>query len=304
MCVNNEQDTIVNQLRYHHYMGVTGAYVYLDHCTDATADLLQQFNWVTAIEWSRPPDCAGLPAHQVTCATDAYRRARDDGFDWLMHIDPDEYAWADPLAEGPAKMGGLRRMLHQVHPETDLVHLVPCEVLPERNLGRDPFWEQCYFQTADQLVQRDVLDPISGDLKNLSKWAGHKIGKSIVRTNCDAEPVWAHSWKRANVGRDEESLKTEQRGFHYHFVFMGARLWFEKYRKLAWEPDTWITGGKVPFPKQAWKDAARRFSFDQAEEYYERWVAMDRTELNKLCIRGEVVYDTRLRDTMRALVNG
>lgn len=309
MCVNNEADTILDHLRYHQHQGVTGAYVYLDHCTDATATRLRGIDWVEAVEASRPADCPGLPAHQVNCAVDALRRARRDGFDWLMHIDPDEYAWAAPPGEGPTEPGGLVAMLDRARPETEMVELATLEVLPERGLGARPFWEQCYFQGPGQLVKRDMLDPGTGEIRQMHKWAGHQIGKSILRTACDAVPRWAHGWQRPGEVRGagrvpqeaDARLVTEKLGFHYHFVFMGARLWRQKYRKLAWEPDTWITGGKVPFPKQAWKEATLAFGDAEAEAYYERWIGLAPERLAGLAASGAVTRDTRLRDAMRAL---
>jgi hypothetical protein len=184
-----------------------------------------------------------------------------------------------------------------------LVHLMPREVLPERGLGHRPFWEQCYFQIPGQVLYREITDPLTGELRALNKWAGHNIGKSILRTDVDAVPVYAHSWEGCSGNGEARSLVTEKLGFHYHFVFMGASLWREKYRKLAWEPDTWITGGTVPFPKQAWKEAASLQSEREAQRYYEESIAIDPSELERLTRAGIITRDTRLRDALRKLTS-
>ncbi|AXS39879.1 glycosyltransferase family 2 protein [Breoghania sp. L-A4] len=303
MCVCNEAEVIADHLRYHHHQGVSKAYVFLDHCTDGTRDVLASFPWVDAIEHSRPAECPGLPEHQKDCAAQALELARADGFEWLIHIDPDEYAWADNAGATLRERGNLLTLLERARPDTELIHLRPKEVIPTREAGDRPFWHQVYFQERNQTFERDILDPTTGQIRRLEKWAGHRIGKSIVRTACDIEPRDAHSWIRRRQEHDTApaQLVTESLGFHYHFVFMGPIRWLEKYRKLAWEPDTWITGNKVPFPKQAWKDASQVFSQRDAEEYYERWIVVDNDIVEQRVSAGCAVRETTVRDTMLSL---
>jgi Glycosyl transferase family 2 len=307
MCVRDEAEFISDHLLFHHHLGVARGYVFLDGCTDNTFELLTHFPWVVAIERSHGSDCAaGLTAYQEACALEALTMARSEGFDWLMHIDADEYVWADNPGNTLQEQGDLRALICRASPQTELIHLRPKEVIAIRGTGRSPVWSQCYFQDMPHVFERDLMDPTTGRVRCLQKWAGHNIGKSIVRTIGDVEPFCAHGWVgrgRGGLGRTE-SLETEYLGFHYHYVFAGARNWLRKYRKLAWEPGTWTTGDSVPFPKQAWKEASLSFADDEAEEYYERWVAVEEDLVKERVAKGQVVYETMVRDTMIKLKTG
>jgi Glycosyl transferase family 2 len=307
MCVRDEAEFIADHLLFHHHLGVARGYVFLDGCTDKTFELLAHFPWVVAVERSHRNDCAaGLTAYQEACALEALAMARSEGFDWLMHIDIDEYVWADNPGETLQEQGNLLTLIHRTSPRTELIHLQPKEVIAIRGTQHSPVWSQCFFQRMPYVFERDVMDPTTGRVRRLEKWAGHNIGKSIVRTIGDIEPFRAHWWVcRSHGGSDRiESLETEHLGFHYHYVFAGARNWLRKYRKLAWEPDTWITGDSVPFPKQAWKEASQSFSDDEAEEYYERWLAVEEDLVKEMVAKGQVVYETMVRDTMIKLKTG
>ena len=116
-------------------------------------------------------------------------------------------------------------------------------------------------------------------------------------------PIDAHTWGRYDEPnrRGPGKLVTEDLGFHYHFVLPGARLWWQKYRKLAWEANRWLSGVLVPFPKQAWKEACLRFSEQQAEAYYEEWVAVGEEEVKQLVAGGQAIRETFVKDTMLGL---
>ena len=304
MCICNEANALEEHLRYHHLLGVSRAYIFLDHCTDNSEGILRQFPWVTVFDYPRPESCPGLPAYQEDCAKRAFEMARHEGFDWLMHIDPDEFAWADNTGDDPASRGDLHRMLAQVSSEIDLVHLLPKEVLPLKLERGTPYWYQCYFQHRPHILKREILDPTSNQIRTLEKWAGHNIGKSIIRTDRNVVPDEAHSWKRPGAAFQSGSkdLKIEHLGCLYHYVFKGPIEWREKYQKLAWEPDTWIVGGKVPFPKQAWKEASIQFSPKQATEYYNRWVVIDEAFARDCVQQGTVVHETSVRDILQSLL--
>jgi hypothetical protein len=302
-CVKDEADTILDHLRYHHFLGVTRAYVFLDACSDATAAILESLPWVEALVHPRDPEVRHLTLHQAACARVALDRAREDGFDWLVHLDPDEYAWGDNSRSGdPRRDASLLELVGRADDRTELLRMETREVIPVRGLRSFPLWRQELFQVLPHVLERDILDPSSGTVRRLAKWIGHNLGKSLVRTGADVVPESAHLWRRrSDTASADRTLITEWLGFHYHFVVGDSWSWLRKYRKLAWEAAAWENGTPVPFPKQAWKAASLAFDDAQAEEYYDAWVAVP-PELAEAWVRGgKAVRDRRLWAAMEAL---
>ena len=77
----------------------------------------------------------------------------------------------------------------------------------------------------------------------------------------------------------------------------GAAQWQDKYRKIA-APDHWPNGCPVPFPKQAWKEAALAMSPNEARAYFETWAAVGATDLRRGLAEGTVVHWPLLRRTL------
>lgn len=296
MSVCDEADYIVDHLLYHRFLGVTRAYVFLDHCTDNTRELLRAIPWVVPIECNRDTQLGHLTQHQNLCASIALELARKEHFDWLLHIDPDEYAWGESSSSGETG-GSLVEMLRNVDPGTELVWLRPKEAVPVQGNQSEKLWAQQYFQEQPNVLKRPMLDPITGQVEQLNKWIGHVLGKSIVRVSADAIPVSAHFWGSAHSSGNRE-LTREDLGFHYHFVAANARHWHQKYLKLSWEADKWEQGITVPFPKQAWKDASMRLSADAAKGYFEEWVAIHPDQADSLVQQGRLSHEKNVARTM------
>jgi hypothetical protein len=259
LCVRNEEDFLAAHLAYHHALGVAKAYVFLDRCTDASPEIARSFPWVEPVEQDRDPADRFMSMHQVKCLNSALERARADGFEWLMHVDADEFACGDTRPEavrlterlvrrgGRAglKAGHLPTMLAGVAPTTEMVVIRPRDVIPTPVAAGAPFWKLHYFQRRGML-RRPVLDPTTGAIQWLENPLGHDKGKSIVRTTADVEAETAHRWRR-RVG----TIRSEYRGSHYHFVVVDAAHWLAKHRKFAEYPDHWQSGAPVKFPKRS-----------------------------------------------------
>lgn len=296
MSVCDEADYILDHLLYHRFLGVTRAYIFLDHCTDNTRELLKGVPWAIPIDCDRDPLLSHLTQHQNHCASIALKLARKEQFDWLLHIDPDEYTWGEP-SPTDGREGSLVEMLRSVDPKTELVWLRPKEAVPVQGVVPNELWAQEHFQDRPYILKRPILNPITGQVEQLNKWIGHVLGKSIVRVSADATPVSAHIWGRAGSAAHKE-LSRENLGFHYHFVVANARHWHQKYLKLSWEADRWEQGAPVPFPKQAWKDASQRLSTDAAKSYFEDWVAIPPDQADLLVQQGLLSHETNVASTM------
>ena len=295
MTVRNEERFLAANLAWHYHVGVRRAYVYLDRCTDGSEGIARSFPWVEVYERDRLASTRFLMAAQEKNAVEALASARRDGVKWLVHLDADEFACGDEGPDGPVS-DDLVQLVGRVTTGTETIVLRPREAIPVRAGSSDPLSEHVYFQDG-QIVERDLLDPASGTIRRLDKWLGHNVGKSIVRVDADVKPNGAHRWLAAN-GRP---LSRTRRGFHFHFVVMGADHFREKFGKMSEYPDTFLNGAPVPFPKQAFKVAAGKLLPEELDRYYNEWVAMETGELERLTRLGIVVKDSRLKLALEGL---
>jgi predicted AlkP superfamily phosphohydrolase/phosphomutase len=303
-CIRDEAEILPAFLAYHGALGVTRAWLYLDRCSDATREVLRDFPWVEAEACDRDPDVESLEQVQLRCADDALARARREGATWLLHLDADEFAWGGPLAfAGSAThAGSLTGMLARVQPQTEMVVLRTLESIPTRRPPERPFWEMHDFAIHDAIA-RNVLDPLTGKVIRLERPLGHGLGKSIARVAADLQSASAHRWTRrqdvavpALVPLAEETL-----GVHFHYVVRSAAHWLEKFRKLSPDPDVWLRGAPLEFPKLSWKKAAPTMSRRDAERYFADWVAVPDDLVADARVRGMVTTAPHLERVLQEI---
>jgi len=304
LVVRDEAEKIATHLTYHHALGVDRAWVFVDRSGDATAELADAFPWVTVIRRDRTPEERFLSTFQTGCMARGLELARAEGWRWLLHLDPDEFAcghspaslrrWLRPLDRHPERHGGLGRLLERVAPGTEMVVLAPNDVLPTPRAPGAPF-HHLVFTLRRGAVARPMLDPVSGEVRRLDRPLGHDKGKALVRTEAPVEPASAHRW-RPTDGRRE--LRTEHRGFHFHYVVTDGEGWWRKYRRLAEYPAHWDSGHPVSFPKQTFKEAARTMGRDEAVAWFDRWLLWRRRDLLPALATGKVVYDPFVRQVV------
>jgi len=263
-------------LAHHRALGVERAWIYVDRCADGTLDVLRAHDWIDVLPAGRRP-AQPLEALQLACVDDAHERARVAGMGWLMHVDPDEFAWGGDLdwTGSACAAGSLTAMLARARPATEAVVLRTLEAVPVHLPAGTPFW-RAHAMLTGAGVARDVLDPDTGEVVRLARCLGHFLGKSIVRVGADVQAATPHRWTRRQGVAVPELLPIveETLGWHVHYVVRDAAHWHEKYRKFADDPDVWIRGNPVEFPKLGWKRAAPRMSAAEAAQYFDAWVAV------------------------------
>ena len=303
--LRNEEHLIAANLAYHHRLGVTRAYLFLDRCTDRTAEIAAQFCWVTVMKRDRDPADRFMSSHQVKCMDAGLAMAREEGFEWLLHLDADEFAsgadgtavrhWARPALGGKRDRiqdANLVSMLTGVPENVEMVLLRPREAIPTRLTNAGAPWSLQYF-AARGFWPRALMHPLTGRLQKLTRPIGHVLGKSIVRTSSDVQALTAHRWTRRQGSNrpDRLPIPSTHRGFHYHFVVTNFCQWYAKHRKFSEYPPVWEKGTAVEFPKQAWKEAAAVWAPAEAEEYFQRWVVIDPGRLRFAMLTGKVIRD-------------
>src|SRR5581483_2471943 len=209
---------------------------------------------------------------QRTCMDDALERAREEGCEWLLSLDADEFAFAENETRGdtatPAlAAGNLPRLLAGIHPATEMVRLQTAELVSCYLGEGQPFWKQTYFQ-GRQALTREIADPVTGEIELWNDFIADRQGKSIIRTSARVQAFDSHCWVREQGKRYPKQpaclpVPTESRGCRYHFLVTDCDHFKSKYRKLSWEPDVWAGGTPVELPKRCWKRAS--VMLDEAE---------------------------------------
>ena len=301
----NEERFLKEFLQYHHCLGVSKAYVYLDRCTDRCHEIATAFPFVECqLVDAKESGCVNVSALHRFCSQDALSRCRQAGIEWLLMIDADEFAFADNVIDktdvghGEAKpsvvelnrRGYLPTLLKNVPDDIEMVKMKTREVVPTQKGAAGLFWEHRYVQKTP--VSRQILDPRTGEIVILDKFIGHRLGKSFVRTSADVQLYNSHSWTRNQDVSNPQLLPIPQthRGFHLHYVICDAEHWKSKYRQLAWEPSRWANNALVPFPKQCWKEISQTMDDDAVEDYLNQWLFVDEGQLRHMISNNEAEF--------------
>lgn len=239
-------------VRYHLRCGVDHMFLYFDDPQDASIPALRGEAFVTCIpcdraHWRRHAVEPGstVQARQMANATDAFRRARESGFEWLVHIDADELLYADD---------SFPELFARTPPRAEVLVFPTKEALPQRFEYDRPFSEISLFKhdPTGHLLRGDLFMGLF-DRKwrglTVRAWRykkrvvkrtgcdhpsfldsfllGHTHGKAATRTSSRVEKIGNH---RPQGGPDR-SLPTHflRRGAVLHYDCMGFEPWCAKW---------------------------------------------------------------------------
>ena len=280
--VRDEAPWISTFLAHHRAVGVERAYVYLDRCTDGTAEALAGHDWVIPVPWDRPEDCRWLSELHTLVGPDALARAEADGLDWLALLDVDEFAWGGPPGSLDLDRFGVDRMLSSIPDEVDAVRMATVEVVPERGRSTDDLPGIDLIQPLGR-YHRSVEHPVGGDPMMIPGRIGHGRGKAIARVGRGLQVLDSHTWGRA-TGEPGRELA---RGSHLHLVAVDGDHWRAKYTKLAGEA-TWPDGTAIPEPKATFLRTAQRLGPEAARTWFDRCLAVGTDEVEQATSAGLV----------------
>lgn len=312
--LQNEDRFLAAHLAYHRFVGVERFYLFLDRSTDRSAAIAAGFPGVRAVRVSpQAPPFEYVADFHRWAADLALEWAREDGLDWLLLIDPDEFAFADNPVRGPAKgawslehlkaAADLRTMAARVPDSIIQIHLATREVLPCRQWSCAPFHHQVLFH-GDPPVEHRLVDPEGREVAVWKNFLGHRQGQRLVRVRAPVQTFDSHRWvpeqHAARPQRPEfNSLPTVSLGWHAHYFITGADHWKNKYRQLQHEPPVWFCGTPVETPIQLWKQVYQAMP-DGLDEYIERYVLLGEDEAGRLESSGRAVRDDRLHRLITA----
>ncbi|MEM7147812.1 MAG: glycosyltransferase family 2 protein [Verrucomicrobiota bacterium] len=331
MCIHDEAPFLPANLAWHHAAGVEKVYLFLDHCTDPSEEIARDHPWVDIIHLDHPPGIRFMREYQNQCVDIALERAREDGFDWLLHLDADELAFGGtpriqkPDAPEPSafqrlvnhlsgrpvndalKNANLPRMLANVHPDTQQVILQTHETIPAPVDNTASFWHNAYFQSGHPIHQ-EILNPISGETETVTRFIGHNQGKAIARTNADLQTFNQHRFTtNQNIPApdypEDIPIPTETLGAHFHYPVVSPEQWLKKFRQFAEFSKTWSSGVGLPFPRRAWREATLTMNESQAAEYLHQGLFLSPDQLDKLNRDNKIQFHPEVPLILNALLS-
>jgi hypothetical protein len=305
LCVQNERRFLAQHLAYHRALGVERAYVFGDRSTDGSLSVAANHPWVETFEipGEQGSRFAYISDPQRACMDFSLVRAREEGFDWLLFIDPDEFIGSS-RDQWTGQDPWLPQLLASVSEEIVMARFDVREALPLHEPGLPWHESHIYFQHRDPVPRR--ISHIAHQQEVVwNDFLGHRQGKCFVRTRARVQAYDAHRWTVEQFALLPEqpeyvALATQSFGWIHHFLITSHAHWRSKYRSFQHEPAHWFCNSPVETPKQWWKEISLRPESETAR-YYEDCVAVSRGELEAWLQQGLIMTDTSVRDFIRTL---
>jgi len=291
MTVRNEERLLRDNLLYHRRLGVESAWVFDDGSTDGTRASIEDLGFVrilgNAALDALPPelrtpvlDGPGVHARQCRNALAAFLGARDQGLDWLLHVDADEVV-APRLDR--VEPGSLARILSGLPGDVGEALFTPLEVVQRDALLPRPLVQALLFKKRPEAIRLAMPDPLSGLTLQVRGNYGHSFGKTAFRVAAAQGPESSHRFHAA-PGRQLASVNAG-RLLHYHLYdtsdFVARLRKAGPSRDPVWE--RWASPCKLAWRRLAGDPA---WTDDALADYYRRHVAFDDDRLRPLRRRG------------------
>jgi hypothetical protein len=239
---------------YHLQAGVDHMFLYFDDPRDPSTPRLRDVSRVTCVSCSEShwkergiSPSAPVQTKQMSNATEAFHRAREAGYEWLVHLDSDELLHATiPLrqlaAHSPAQADALvfptkeavPQQLHYERPfrDIELFKYDPSHHLLQGNvLGSDLQHRARGLLARTWRYRRQFVERIGYAYPSVldSFLLGHTNGKAATRTSVPIQKIGNHRPKMD--GERQLRVYTLQRGAVLHFDCMGYDRWRQKWKR-------------------------------------------------------------------------
>ena len=277
-------------IAWHQAIGFERLFLFFDDPADPDLARLAGHAGVTAVahddalrmRWQALPEYAGLEkfipaevmARQVLNVGVAMELARDEGLDWLLHIDADELFFP-----AYASMAGI------FNADADTIRFFNFEAVPEKEDITDPFREVDLFKIAPVLkpgpfdAEGAALLRATPQLPQELFFHFYSNGKSAVRLASASRPDGVHRFAGGRV------LESES-GFVLHYACCGFAAFWDKYRTLGAFADRWMDKDDIraaigPLHLDA-RDAAARGQEAARAFYRGRLMLADAARIDRL----------------------
>jgi len=216
-------------VNYHLNSGIDRVFLFFDYPEDGYP---VEFEWddrLTCVKcddayWASGSvvDHSTIETRQVHNASNALAWAREEGIDWIVHIDSDELLFA-PY--------GLVRLLDSVGPDTDAITFPTLEAIPSPMYGTHYFEGATYFKDTESRVPfaRQTAELILPRAWRYGYFRGHTVGKTAVRVRSQYSGLEIHL-PIDQEGRQVPAERSAQ-GFVLHFDCCTLEDWILKWKR-------------------------------------------------------------------------
>jgi len=233
-------------VRYHLSAGIEKMFLFFDDPADPAIASLRDNPRVDCVpcdrhHWgSTDPRPLAIEERQHYNAWRGLRLAREQGFDWVIHIDSDELVYSKC---------GLERLFGTLDPSVQVLHFPTLEAIPEKLAFENVFAEARFFRVAApqvhgrkheriklrlRLESYQRLRPVVAllndrDFFGESFLLGHVLGKSATRANAPVASIWNHYPNPV----EGETLRTKvaKEAWLLHYDACGFDAWATKWKR-------------------------------------------------------------------------
>ena len=274
--IKNEAALIRDNLLYHHSIGVSKVFLYLDESTDDSYEKISDLEFVEIIYHSPLQDHLQTKgwgilggkialfhdethlARQLLNMRDAYVKAEKEGYDWLLCIDADELVY--PCEEGLSETA-FRSLLSRQPDRLDMLRFIPMEIVQHKAAYENVvFKDEWMFKTKFYLqgdlpgkihprinLFRKTISLPDGQIVEQPAYYGHSIGKVVVRTNRGLLPKTHHEFFHP-----KRKIKFQRMGYLAHYTLYSADDFIKKHLNFKGYPKRFMSGEKSPVTQQEW----------------------------------------------------
>jgi hypothetical protein len=298
-------------LRYHLSTGFERIFVFFDDPNDPAVAVAKAVNGVTSIPCdeafqSRLPSLRLYEGHRATLHKEVMSRqilnaevgiamAREDGFDWIFHIDADEIIY------GP---GGtpINVVLNEIPAD---VHQVACfnheAIAPSLDV-ENAFLEVSTFKRNEYFIEqlpgkcKKVLYELYPRVRPY--FFAYRNGKAGARVSDQLVPLSVHRFS----GAEEFDTFVMEGLVIYHYPCCGFDQYLQKYRVLGKFEDKWFGRDEIPLNFHlASRDAYQSGDYRRLKYLYKNYVMFQNpAAIAKLVKAGAFELNSNISRIMRA----
>lgn len=300
MLIRDQQAFLREHLCYHRWLGIEQAYCFLHKCTDSSEQICRKFPWV------RTTKVSGELREGRNYVTEIHRMvmdqalvwSRQDGLDWLLIVDPDEFVCPDEGA-GPQ---ALQNMVATVKKEWMQLRFRTRELLPALSYAKQPFYSNPYFQIVGQYRHR-LYSPENKAEEHWDGFLGHNQGQTMIRCQAPVRSYDAHRWTLwkplVSYGISEYwEPPTLEVGWHAHYYAPSIEQWMNKFTMHNEYPMNWPGKEVVELeaPIRIWRETVRYYQSKLSElsEYAKQYVFRSDDEIRAALEASHVEMDDTL----------
>lgn len=215
-------------VNYHLNCGIDRMILFFDDPFDECIQMFRRDGRIRCVpcdaeHWSasQMSDRASIEAKQVYNAGLGLNWARQEGADWIVHIDSDELIFAPE--------GDFRRVLEDTPEDVDAVVLPTLEALPERTYRRHFFEDVHWFRAHNSIIPgaRRVACLFLPRRIKFGFFRGHSSGKSAIRVQSPFTGIGIHT----PLGPNEARIHRSSDAFILHFDSCTLGEWTTKWQR-------------------------------------------------------------------------